>query len=75
MGFLKAVTKPGVVGLETAGVAHKQKRTLDKPELTSLLPSLSFFGGLRVTGWSLLGSVYILSLFRTRQKNPHQGWK
>lgn len=74
-GPLKAVPKPRVRSFEAAGVTHKQKRTLGKTELTSLLPSLSPFWGLRVPGWSLLGSVYILSLFRTGQENSCQGWE
>lgn len=69
MGFLKAVTKPEVRGPETARVAPEQKRTPDKPELTSAPFVVLLGGGLRVPGWSLLGSVYIPSLFRTRQEN------
>lgn len=73
MGFLKAVTKPGVRGPETAGVAYEQKRTPDKPELTST-PFFVLFRGSQRTWLYLLGSVYILSLFRTKQEHPCQGW-
>jgi hypothetical protein len=74
VGFLKAVTKPGVRGSETAGVAQEQKRIPDKPEMISA-PFFVLFGGLGVPGWNLLGSVYILSLFRIKQEHSHQGWE